>query len=124
MNTVLRWTISSIPARPPSRPKPLCLYPPNGVAGDMPPTPLTTTVPDSNSRTKRSHAAVVARVEVGREAVGAVVGLGQDLVLGAEPQDGLHRSEHLVAGQVAAVVDVAEHSGRDEPPVGQITPQA
>ena len=51
--TFLRRTNSSMPARPPSRPKPLCFTPPNGALGDMAGNPLTITVPTSSRRATR-----------------------------------------------------------------------
>ncbi len=107
MNTVLRCTISSMPARPPSRPNPLCLNPPKGVVGEMP----TPAVDDHGPRLELADEALdamhVAGVEVGRQAERAVVRLCQGFVFASERGDGLHGAEHLVAGQVAVVVDVA-----------------
>ena len=120
----LRRTNSSMPARPPSRPNPLCFIPPNGRARRH----AGEAVDDHGADLERAGDALrpgaVARVHVGRQAEGAVVGLGDHLVLVVEAQHRQHRTEDLVAGQRAVVVDVAEHRRRDEVAVGQLAAQA
>ena len=81
---------------------------------------MTVTDPASNACGQPQRPRHVAGVQVGAEAVVAVVDLGDDLVLVGEAQHRQHRSEDLVAGEVAAVVDVAEDGRRDEVAAGQV----
>ena len=79
--TVVPCSISSSPSRPPSRPKPLCLTPPNGVAGDS----CAEAVGDHHAGLQAGDQALqpvgVGRVDVGGQPERAVVGLGQHLRL-------------------------------------------
>ena len=66
----------------------------------------------------------LGRVHVGSQPVLRIVDPGQYLSLGGEPQENQDRPECLLLGQLAVVVDVAEHARGDEPAVGQVTAEA
>ena len=98
-----------MPALPPSRPKPLCLVPPNGAAGVICPIPFTMTVPGVELPYEAVDAMRVLRVQVGGQSELAVIGFREDLLLGLESQDGQYRTEHLRPGQVTVLVHITEN---------------
>ena len=88
---------SSMPSKPPSRPKPDCFTPPNGAAGFDTMPVLTPTIPDSIPSATRSARAQVVGVDVGHQAVLGAVGQLQGLLVRAERRHGRHRPEDLLA---------------------------
>lgn len=124
MYTFLGRMNSSSPCRPPSRPIPLSLLPPNGAPAIMGLMPLIEMNPVSSSPATRSARGNVAGMDVAGEAVFAVVRERHGLVLIAESNDGEDRTEDLFLGERAGVVDVSEHRWGDEEASAQVAVQA
>ena len=105
---------SSIPSKPPSRPKPLAFTPPNGAAGFDTRPVLTPIMPKSSDSASRIVRCEVAGVDVRREAVLGVVRLGDGLVLGLERRDRRDRAEDLLPVDLGVVGYVDQDRRRVE----------
>ena len=111
-----------MPSKPPSRPNPLALTPPNGAAGlEIRPD----VDPDHAELQRLGHpdgAGQVARVDVGRQPVLGVVGLPDRLLLGLEGGDRRDRAEDLLHVDLGVDRHVEQHGRRVEVarPVGRL----
>ncbi len=103
-------------SKPPSRPRPDCLTPPNGAAA----LEMTPRVEAHHPRLETVDHAVsarqIVRVDVGDETVLRVVGESDGLLFVAEARDREHRSEDLLAQVSLPAGDLVDDRGRKKVP--------